>query len=93
MNDKQVAEEMRRPITAPTVEQLKNRFTYHAPFGDQVGRYAQIRDKAKELALLIEQLCPGSPERSLAWNALDQAVFLANASIARNEKPGDNPRE
>ena len=47
--------------------------------------YANIRDKAKDLAYLIEEFCPDSREKSLAITNLEQFVMWANASIARNE--------
>jgi hypothetical protein len=64
---------------------IENLFTYHAPKGDQPARYIKIRDKAKELALLIVESCPASQERSKAITDLRQAVQWANASIAINE--------
>lgn len=68
-----------------TDEQLKNRFTYHAPKGDQASKYEAIRAKMLEAAMLVRDLTPCSPEQSLAINALDQAMFLANAAVARHE--------
>lgn len=65
--------------------QIENNFSYHEPKGDQLERYGQLRNKAKELAQYIDQLCPGSREKSLAMTNLEQAMFWANASIARNE--------
>lgn len=69
----------------PTDEQLENRYTYHAPKGDQVERYAEIRGHILELAKFCRDRTPCSPEQSLAFNALDQAMFYFNAAIARNE--------
>lgn len=66
---------------------IENDFTYHPPFGDQVQRYARLRDEAKTLALLILELTPSSREQSLALTNLEQSVFFANAAIARNERP------
>lgn len=68
-----------------TDAQLINRFSYHAPQGDQAERYATIRAAALELAILIADLTPESREQSLSFTALDEVVFWANASIARNE--------
>jgi hypothetical protein len=68
-----------------TPEQIENNFTYHAPKEDQPRRYEVIRVKARELALLINQSCPESREKSLAFTHLENAVMWANASIARNE--------
>ena len=62
-----------------------NRFTYHPPKDGQPERYAEIRTKAKELALLINEDCPHGREQTIAINKLDECVMWANASIARNE--------
>ncbi len=64
---------------------IDNNFTYHAPKDDQTARYISIREKGKSFALLINELCPPSRERSLAMTKLEECVMWANASIARNE--------
>lgn len=66
-------------------EELNNRFTYHAPMGDQTARYEFLRAHAKDLALKIVEATPVSREQSLAITKLEEAVFWANAAIARNE--------
>ena len=66
---------------------VDNNFMHHPPFGDQSERYQRIREKGKELAELILSATPASREQSLALTQLEQAVFWANASIARNESP------
>lgn len=73
------------PFEKPTVAQLENRFDYHAPKGDQAERYAQVRHAIKQAAVACVELTPCSPEQSRALNALDEAMFLFNAAIARNE--------
>lgn len=65
---------------------IENRFTYHKPVAGQPERYEEIRDVSKKLAILLISECPESRELSLALTNLEQAVFWANASIARNEK-------
>ncbi len=65
--------------------QIENNFTYHAPKGDQAERYVQLREKAKEYALLIVDLTPVSREQSLALTQLEYCSMMANAAIARNE--------
>ncbi len=72
-------------MSSPKTAQIENAFTYHAPKGDQPARYVAIRDKAKELALLIADLTPASREQSVALTELETAVMWANAAIARNE--------
>ena len=64
---------------------LQNRFTYHAPKENQPVKYEAIRKNALEFAELIDSLCPDSREKSLAITALEEAVMWANSSIARNE--------
>lgn len=68
-----------------TPEQIENNFTYHSPKNDQPQRYEAIRAKAKELASLINDSTVNSREQSLAFTNLEQAIFWANAAIARNE--------
>ncbi len=78
-------EEMQRTIRESNRERIERDFTYHAPKPGQVERYTQIRDEAKKLALLINDLTPPSREQSLALTNIEQAVSFANAAIARNE--------
>jgi len=63
---------------------LENIYKYHAPKEGQQEKYEAIRSKAKELAYLIDELCPASRERSIAHTNLEQVSMWANASIARN---------
>ncbi len=58
-------------------------FDYHSPKGDQAERYAGVRAAIKAAAITCVQLTPCSPEQTRALNALDDAMFLFNASIAR----------
>ncbi|HQZ81641.1 MAG TPA: hypothetical protein PLR83_00345 [Pyrinomonadaceae bacterium] len=66
-------------------QQIRNNFTYHEPIKDQSIRYGRLRNYAREMAEQINQLCPESREKSLAFTNLEQALMWANASIARNE--------
>jgi hypothetical protein len=82
---------MHMPLDATdkiTLESLANRFSYHAPHGDQAARYERLRAEARGLATLIVTLCPSSAERSTALTRLDEALMWANAAIARNEPAG-----
>lgn len=69
----------------PSDAELARRFEYHAPKGDQVSRYAEIRRGCLLLSHTIRDLTPVSAEQTRAINALDEAMMLANAAIARNE--------
>jgi hypothetical protein len=77
VNGYEISDEMQK--------RLDNDFTYHSPVRDQVDRYPMIRDEAKELAVTIVKLTPPSREQSVALTKLEEAVFWANAAIARNE--------
>lgn len=68
------------------LESLGNRFTYHAPQGDQVKLYEALRGEALIFARLIVRSCPSSPERDASLTHLDACVMFANASIARSQK-------
>lgn len=69
----------------PTNPVIENNFSYHPPKPDQPAKYSSLRDAAKDFAYLIEMLVPNSREKSLAMTNLEQAVFWANAGIARNQ--------
>jgi len=60
-------------------------FTYHPPKDSQPARYQQLREKAKELAFMIDDLCPASMEKTEALTRLSEVSMWANASISRNE--------
>lgn len=66
-------------------EQIENNFKYHAATKDQSEKYIKLREKAKELAYMINELCPNSRERALAMTKLEESSMWANASIAREE--------
>lgn len=64
---------------------LENRFTYHSPKDNQPEKYQHLRQAGKDVAYLIKGLVPDSREQSLALTKLEEAIFWANAGIARNE--------
>ena len=67
-------------------DQIENNFTFHNFVeGDgKSGKCEEIREFAKNLANLINDITPPSREQSLAITKLEEVVFWANASIARN---------
>lgn len=71
------------------MEDLKHRFTYHAPGTTQMQKYQNIRANALAFAELIDAMCPDSREKSLAITNLEETVMWANAAIARNEQATD----
>ena len=64
---------------------IENIFTYHAPKNDQKERYEKIRNKAKEMAYLINKICPDCAEKYEALKNLRISIMWANAGIACNE--------
>lgn len=67
----------------PNLNDLENRFTYHPPKEGQPEIYERIRFAGMGFALLIDQHAPESRELSLAITKIEEAVFWANAAIAR----------
>ena len=65
-------------------ETIERNFKYHAPKAGQPEKYQAIRDKAKELVILINAEVPEGREKSLAVTNIEQSVMWANAGIARN---------
>lgn len=64
---------------------IENVFTYHSPEGNQACRYRKIRKAGKIMAQIIDEECPDSREKSLAFTNLEQSIMWSNAAIARNE--------
>lgn len=72
-------------VPAYLLDDLKRRFTYHAPQPDQLPRYTILRERARLLAEMIVTLTPQSREQALALTHLEEAAFWSNAAIARHE--------
>ena len=64
---------------------LANSFTYHPPQEGQPQRYEEIRAAGRDFAEIIVGEVSDSRERTLAIGKIEEAVFWANAGIARNE--------
>ena len=65
-------------------EELDDRFTYHKPSPAQQDYYSDIRVFAHDLADTVNKLVPHCREKSLAMTKIEEAVFWANAGIARH---------
>lgn len=64
---------------------LINRFTFHPVTGpSQANLYEEVRAKALEFALWLDEIAPDSRELSTALTKLDEVVFWSNAAIARH---------
>jgi hypothetical protein len=73
------------PFEKPSIAELENRFCHHVPKDDQGERYAKVRKTILFAACVCVDLTPCSPEQTRAINALDEAMMLFNAAIARHE--------
>lgn len=63
---------------------LKNRFAYHpATTQDRQDAHEDIRCEAYRLAAIIQNDIPDGREKSLALTKVEEAMFWANAAIAR----------
>lgn len=78
-------------VNETDISKRNNNFTYHAPkeaqgtFVSQASRYEFLRNEAKKLCEILQTNCPPSRELSVAITKLEEVMFWANASIARNE--------
>jgi hypothetical protein len=68
-----------------TSDELKRRFNYHpADTEDKAERHEQVRGVCLDAAdQLVTLTGPPTREQSLAITALEEAMFWANAAIAR----------
>lgn len=62
----------------------KNNFTYHQPDNLRIVKHQRIRESLNVVADMLVADCPESRELSLALTKLEEAMFWANAAIARN---------
>lgn len=69
------------PVT--TAEDLKHRFEHHPPGADKIIRHGTIRRTLQAAAVEVADLTQPSREQSLAFTHLEEAMFWANAAIAR----------
>lgn len=67
-----------------TYEELAKRFTHHPPDAARVKLHEAARSAISEAAFAITEGMQDSRELSLAVTKLEEALFWANAHIARN---------
>lgn len=70
---------------------IDNRFAYHRPTHERKQAHERVRNAARDLAQTIDALTPESREQSLAITKTEEAMFWANAAIARAPKEEPNP--
>lgn len=66
--------------------EVRNRFRYHKPSTEDVAMTHQaIRTVCDWVACELLEHCPESRELSLALTKLEEAMFWANAAVARHQ--------
>lgn len=69
------------PLSAADID---NRFDFHpATTAEKRGEHGSIREACKTLAHTLDARVPAGRERALALTHLEEAMFWANAGIAR----------
>jgi hypothetical protein len=68
-------------MTQSDIDQM---FKYQETKEDNVKKHLTIGFVAKSLAELINDLCPDSRAKSLAFTALEESVMWANSAISKN---------
>lgn len=63
---------------------IDNRFDYHRPNDEKVIAHENVRESCKAVAHYIDAAVPPGREKSLALTKLEEAMFWANAAIARS---------
>lgn len=71
-------------------EDLKSRFTFHIPDSQGVAAMRSIRRKIRELAGLIDELCPESREKASALTQLSTVMMFANSAIVQKYPMDEN---
>ncbi|MBB5167139.1 hypothetical protein [Mycobacterium sp. AZCC_0083] len=72
--------------TNESYKDIQHRFSHHAPSPVKAAVHTQVRRDTLELAVLYDDRIPPGREKALALTNLEQAMFWANAAIARSKK-------
>lgn len=74
---------MEKEKTLPPRISIEERFgPYRRPTEETIPKFTAIQEKTLELAKLINEVCPDSPEKFTALTQLQLTKMSANAAIA-----------
>lgn len=65
-------------------ERIKHNFSSHTPTPEKADTHEMLRENGYKLCMLIQELCPEGREKSLAITKIEEAIFWANAGLARD---------
>lgn len=68
--------------------ELHHRFAYHPPATSEVATdHENVREACWRVANYLNELVPDGREKATMMTKLEEAMFWANAAIARNHPP------
>ncbi len=68
-------------------DEINRRFNYYPPNEERAAQHLEVREKLKAAAVLVVVTTPPSREQSIAITKLEEAMFWANAALARSSPP------
>lgn len=73
--------------TPPTDEDLENRFNHHPPTSGMIEtKFSTLRACLENTAKAVVRITPPGREQATAITKLEEAMFWANAAVARNQE-------
>lgn len=63
---------------------IAHRTEHHPPDEGAVACHQVVREMTRNALVTLQQVCPRSPERTLAERKIEEAMMWANAAIARD---------
>lgn len=63
---------------------LDNWFAYHQPTNGTAQAHEQIRQAARAFAQVVQDVVPECPDKTVAFRAVREAMYAANAAVACN---------
>ncbi len=71
------------------LQDLQNRFAYHAPTGGKADKHSNLRLDCLALAKKVVAVVPPGREQASALTKLEEVMMWANAGIARKPEVAD----